>query len=126
MSTKKEIQALRRRRAALVEKLVSTDAMVRGSFGQVYRRCGKATCWCADGRGHLVNRITWTQDGRSKTRAVPSEDIAWIKEMTETYRIFRKARQAIRETEAQLNQLLDKLESEIIKRTSRKHKFLCQ
>ncbi len=35
-------------RAALLEELRGTDDMRRGSITEVYRRCGKETCRCAD------------------------------------------------------------------------------
>jgi hypothetical protein len=43
---------LRRRRAALLRKLPSLKAVLRGSLIERYKRCGKPRCRCADGPGH--------------------------------------------------------------------------
>ncbi len=44
--------ALRRRRAALLRRLPSLKAVLRGSLIERYKRCGKPNCKCADGSGH--------------------------------------------------------------------------
>ena len=124
MSTRKRIKSTEHRRALLMGEILETKFMVRGTFGQVYRRCGKPTCWCAEGEGHLSNRITWTEGGKSRTKAIPEEDIAWIKSMTQNYKAFRKARQNIRELAARLSNLLDELEREIVERTNQKRTYL--
>ena len=123
MSTRKRIQSAEHRLARLIGVSLATEFMVRGTFGQVYRRCGKPTCWCAEGEGHLSNRITWTEDGKSRTKAIPAEDIAWIKSMTRNYKAFRKARQNIRELAARLSNLIDELEREIVEKTNRKRTY---
>ena len=48
------IEKLEAERAGLVEKLRETVDMRRGSITEVYRRCGKASCRCAqpDHPGH--------------------------------------------------------------------------
>jgi len=43
---------LRRRRASLLRRLPSLNAVLRGSLIERYKRCGKPGCKCADGPGH--------------------------------------------------------------------------
>ena len=43
---------LRKRRRALLRKLPSLKAILRGSLIERYKRCGKPGCKCADGPGH--------------------------------------------------------------------------
>jgi hypothetical protein len=50
--TKKPTFALRKRRQALLRKLPSLLAILRGSLIERYKRCGKPGCKCAKGRGH--------------------------------------------------------------------------
>ena len=124
MSTRKRVQSLRAQHASLLARLLDTSAMVKGTFRQVYQRCGKPTCRCVDGQGHLSIRISWTEDAKSRTKAIPSADVAWIKSMTSNYKRFRKTRQRIRELNDELNRLLDELEREILNKTKRQRKYL--
>ena len=108
----------------MLARLLDTSSMVKGTFRQVYQRCGKPTCRCVDGQGHLSIRISWTEDAKSRTKAIPSADVAWIKSMTSNYKRFRKTRQRIRELNDALNRLLDALEREILDKTKRQRKYL--
>ncbi len=124
MSTPHHIKKLEQQRQTLVEELVQVEQMIRGKFGVAYRRCGTPTCWCAQGEGHPVNRITWTEHAQSRTRSIPAEDIAWIKQRTETYQRFRKQRQALRVLERKLNAAFDAFEAKTVQRTRRQRKYL--
>jgi len=124
MSTKKQIHSVQRRRTILLQKIIDTRYMVKGTFRQVYRRCGKPSCWCVDDNGHLSNRISWSENAKSKTKAIPSDDLPWIQNMTANYKAFRKARQSIRALSDELNRLLDQLENEILDRTKSQRKYL--
>ena len=44
--------SLRRRRKALVRRLPSMQAILRGSLIKRYKKCGKPGCRCAQGPGH--------------------------------------------------------------------------
>ena len=118
------IKKLEAQRHAVILELVQIDQMIRGKFGVAYRRCGTSTCWCARGKGHPVNRITWTEQARSRTKAIPAEDIEWIKQRTEAYRRFRKRRQALRVLEDKINAALDAFEAKTVQRTNKQRKYL--
>ena len=124
MSSKTRIQQLERQRQTLIEALLHTPPMIRGSFGTVYRKCGKPNCWCAQGTGHPLTRITWTQKARSRTQVIPAEDVAWIETMTHNYKRFRKNRQALRALERQINTVVDELEAKIVAVTKRQKAYL--
>ncbi len=124
MSSKKRIRALEKRRSILIEHLLQTEAMIRGTFYETFRKCGKKNCWCAEGRGHPSRRVTWTENGKAKTRALQADDISWIESMTENYRTFRKERQKLRTAERTLNKLLNHLEEELDKKNRRKREYL--
>ena len=115
--------ALEKRRARLVVHLVQTAVMIRGSFYETFRKCGKQNCWCAEERGHPSCRVTWTENGQSKTKAVPADDISWTESMTENYRAFREVRQKLRAAERKLNTLLNHWEEELDKKTRRKRDY---
>ncbi len=124
MSSINKIKALQRQRSLLVEDLLKVRLMIRGTFGEIYRRCGKSTCRCVKEKGHLYTRITWTENMQSKTKAIPKKDIAWIKKTTESYRRFRKLRQKIRELDNQFRVLLDQFENEMIETTKKLRNYL--
>lgn len=124
MSTSKKIRTLEQRRERLINELLETECMIRGSFRTVYRKCGGANCWCAQSRGHPLDRINFTQEGRSRTKAVKAEDVQWAKQMTEHYKRFKKNRQALRALDKKINQAIDELESNIVDKTAHKRDFV--
>ncbi len=124
MSTPSKIQKLEKRRERLIGELLKTQAMIRGSFGTVHRKCGAPNCWCAQGSGHPLDRINYSQDGRSRTKAVKAQDVEWAREMTENYKRFRKIRQELRTLEKQINQAIEELEAKIVDRTARQRNYV--
>jgi len=68
-------------------------------------------------------QISWTKDAKSRSKAVPRDDIIWIKEMTGNYRKWRTTRASIRKLEDELRILVDKLEDDIIKKTEKLRKY---
>jgi len=122
MSTKNNIQSLEKKRSSCLNELLHISSMIRGSYKKSYCRCGKSTCWCSkdkESKGHPSHRISWTKDSKSKTKAIPKEDAAWIKEMTINYRKYRTIRTKLRKLNNELKVLLDNLEEEVIKRTEK-------
>ena len=60
-------------------------------------QCGRATCKCATTAfRHPMWCVPFTEDGRSRTRVVPLEQLSAIREMTDAYRRFRHARAQLR------------------------------
>ena len=124
MSNKTQIKKLEQQRQTLMQDLLHTQQMIRGSFGTVTRKCGKPNCWCVEGAGHPVKRITWTEKAHSRTKAIPAEDASWIKTMTDNYRRFRKNRQALRTLERKINTAVNELEAKIVAATKRQKEYL--
>lgn len=119
------MEKLEKQRADLLRGLRSIRGMIRGSYGMTYRRCGRPTCWCMqDEKGHPYHRITWTKDAIPGTKAIPQEDVSWIKEMTGNYRRYQELKTRLREKEQKLRISLNKLEEEIILRTKKLRKYL--
>lgn len=102
-----------RRQEQLVEQLLKTPPMVRGTFSRVQTRCGRPNCWCARShKGHSHTRITWSKEGKLRTRKVPPDEIDQIRKLTENYRQFRSLRRKITVLQTQMRPLLDELERE--------------
>ena len=83
MSTSNKVKQLEQRRERLISELLAAQAMIRGSFGMVHRNCGASNCWCAQAGGHPVNRINYSDEGRSRATAVRAEDVKWARQMIE-------------------------------------------
>jgi hypothetical protein len=124
MSTFKKIKKIEKQRSLLLSDLERIRQMIRGTYVQTHRKCGKPTCWCArESKGHPSYQISWTKDAKSRSKAIPKADITWIKEMTDNYRKWRTTRSNIRKLEDELMVLIDKLEDDIIKKTEKLRKY---
>lgn len=124
MSTPHEIKDLQQKRTLIVKQLLNFRLMIPGSFKEVYRKCGKQNCWCRDKAGHLLRRITWSENGHSKTKAIPEKDIDWIQKATGNYREFRKKRKEIQKLDKSIKGLLDAYEKDTIKKSRQLRDYL--
>ncbi len=106
MSTLDRIKELEKQRTRILKQILSIGSMLPGAYKEVYCKCGKPNCWCNKKGGHLFRRITWSENGRSRTKAIPEEDISWIQELTGNYREFQRKRRRIKELEGLLKDLL--------------------
>ena len=121
MSTFKKLE---KQRSFLLSDLQLIRHMIRGTYVVTHRKCGKSTCWCAkESKGHPSYQISWTKDAKSRSKAIPREDISWIMKMTGNYRKWRTIRSNIRKLEDELRILIDKLENDIIKKTEKLRKY---
>jgi hypothetical protein len=123
MSTLNKIRKLEEKRAGVLDKILSIKLMVPGSYNKVYCKCGKKNCWCHSGKGHPFRRITFSEEGKPKTKSVREENVEWIKKVTQNYRKFREGQKKIRQYEKQLEVLLDRYLKEIIVKTRMKKEY---
>ena len=124
MSTFKTLKKIEKQRSLLLSDLQRIEHMIRGTYVETHRKCGKPTCWCAnESKGHPSYQISWTKDDKSRSKAIPREDILWINAMTGNYRKWRTIRSNIRKLEEELRNLIDKLEYDIIKETEKLRKY---
>jgi hypothetical protein len=115
----KKLLKMERERASILEALLQFSAILPGTFGEIYRKCGKVNCWCYEGDGHFLTRITWKEEGASKTKAIPKDKIAWVKEVTQNYKSFRNYRRKLQALEVNSKALLDQFEQKLIIKTKR-------
>ena len=123
MSTLKQIKALEKKRAYALDRMLSVKLMVPGSYRKVYCRCGKKNCWCYSGKGHPYSRITFSEDGISRTKSIHESNIGWIKKVTQNYRDFKEGLKKIKEYDTCLLKLLDQHLKEIIEQTRSKKEY---
>jgi hypothetical protein len=98
---------------------------LRGSFHQVYTRCGKPNCWCAKAaQGHPHVRLTWSEAGNFVTRKVPAVEKDQVAKLTDNYRQFREQRRRLTALEAQIEECLDQYEKALTDEVRRPLEFL--
>jgi hypothetical protein len=126
MSTKifQKIKEKEKKRQELLSELIESQTMVRGSFCQIFVRCGREACWCNKEKGHPHKRMSMRENGRNFSRAVPIEDHAWIEEMTNNYRAYRKKRRHLIKLEQEIKELLDQYEEKCVKQTKKGKNYL--
>lgn len=117
---KRKILELQQRGRHLLDQLLQIQPLLRGSFSEVYTRCGKANCWCARSpKGHPHVRLTWSQNGQLTTRKVPPPAADQVRELTGNYRQFRARRRELLELQARMQDLLDQYEQSLITQAQR-------
>lgn len=119
-----KIKALEKKRLNLCSELLSIKKMVWGSFCLIYVKCGNKNCQCATGKLHPHQRMSWRENGKAISRAVPKEEHEWIEEMTGNYRRFRELRRELNEINEKMNSLLDAYEETVVKKTRKGKQYL--
>ena len=124
MSTIKELNERKNELCALIEIIIETKRMIPGTYKEVYRKCGKSYCWCAkEKKGHPFKRITWSENGKPRSKAIPKEDVSWVKIITSHYNSLKVYRQKLRKCVREIADLLDKYEAQIIKETRKEKSY---
>jgi hypothetical protein len=115
---KRKLQLLLSDHARLLKKLLRPKGILRGSFHQVYTRCGKSNCWCAKARkGHAHARLTWSEEGTMITRKVAATERKTVTKLTDSYRQFSELRRELSNLESEIQDRLDQYEKALIKET---------
>ena len=100
----------------LLKQILRHRALLRGSFHQVFTRCGKASCWCAKAdKGHAHTRLTWSQEGTMMTRKVGATERPTVIKLTARYKQFCTQRRQLTELESQIQNHLDQHEAALIR-----------
>lgn len=104
--------------ARLLRKILRHEPMLRGSFHQVYTRCGKENCWCAKAKkGHPHTRLTWTEEGLMMTRKVGASERKVVLKLTEAYKQFGQQRRQLTALHQQIQDRLDDYEKAAVHQT---------
>jgi hypothetical protein len=98
---------LRQQKFAVLRRYQIAEDVVRdllpGSLSETRRRCGKPTCHCATGEGHLSAYLTFMVDGRKRVERIPA---AWVADVRRRVRAGREFKDAVTEVLAANAQLL--------------------
>ena len=97
---------LRQRKFALLRRYAITEEVVRdllpGSLSETRRRCGKPTCHCATGDGHLSAYLTFMVDGQKRVERIPATWVADVRRRVHAGRAFKEAVAEVLAANAQL------------------------
>ena len=104
-----------KRRTDAVNRVLNTKPYIAAQVYQRYRKCGKPNCKCAT--GDLHGPFLWIYQ-KKKGRKVVSTTVAEgkgaeAKEMAARYEELLRLRQQIRESDQNMNELLNKYEAEL-------------
>jgi len=93
---------LRKRRFDLVQKLRLPAEALPGSLALTHGRCGKATCHCAEGKGHGSWSLTFMVRGKKRVERIPEEWVEEVRRRVDQGREFREALSEVLTANAEL------------------------
>lgn len=116
MQEKNKLIELERKRATIIGSLQKMLPVIAGSYGEIYRKCGKSNCWCRNEKGHLLRRVTWTDENRkARTKAVSEKDKKWIDEAMNNYKNYRRQLKEVISIDGEIYRCLKVLMAEKIR-----------
>jgi hypothetical protein len=80
---------------------LSDHPLVRGTVYTLRRKCSKPSCRCAQGERHASVVLTANIKGRTQLWTITQDRVEELRERTEAYRQFRKARATFLKRSAQ-------------------------
>ena len=101
---------LRDELGARLEVILAREPVVKGTVYALRRRCGKATCHCADGAPHQTWVLSWSEGGRTRLRAVPPNRLDALRPQTRAYQRLRRARARLGMIHREILTVIDQIE----------------
>lgn len=118
MLLSKKIAELNKQRTKLISFLFHEKPMVYGIPHEVFRKCGKKNCACAEGRPHgPYPALSANSAGRKKTVMIKKKDLPVILKEAKRYHFFQKTLSRIRKLDREIDSLL----AEIKKKNTRNY-----
>jgi len=84
----------RQRKFALLRRFSFPEDLLPGCLTLSSTRCGKPSCHCAEGEGHLASTLTFMSHGKRRVERIPRE---WIEEVHRRVEAGHKFQNALRE-----------------------------
>ena len=97
-----EASRLRQRKYELIRQFGIPEDALPGSLALTHRKCGKANCHCASGKGHPMWSLTFMVDGKKRVEAIPTEWVDEIEPLVARGRGYKKAVAEVFAANAQL------------------------
>ena len=93
----------------LLRLMTAQAELIPGSFYLLRRKCGKASCRCAQGQLHATWVLTRSESGQHKLYPVPPSDRARVRKLATAWKRAQKARAKLLKLNAQLLALADEI-----------------
>ena len=120
MQGKDQLQDLSRLRLALQRLLTDLERslrvvfrrtpLVKGNVYEISRKCGKLSCACTRGKLHRSMVLSWSEQGKTRLLSIPPDRLAELREKSQRYLRFRRARARVSEICREMLVLLDRIE----------------
>jgi len=80
-----------------IDALLPLRQLLKGSVYDLQTRCGKPSCHCASDQGplHTSTVLSWSDQGKTHLRTLPTGQLSRFRQLAENYRRFRHARAAL-------------------------------
>ncbi len=102
-SDERKRKELEDRKQKIVASLPPFTEMVRGSLFERRIKCGKASCRCAQEKGHPTTYLSVSfKGGKTVQITVPKKLVSRVRKLVENYSEFRSALEQISEINRQL------------------------
>ena len=99
----------------LLRRLQPSEPMTPGSLYLLRRKCGKPTCRCTHGHLHAAWVLTRSVQGQAQLLSVPPEQRARLRQLTQAYRRYQRARaQWVKGTARLLAHIDQRAEAQIV------------
>jgi len=110
---RQQLSYLLKQRYKHLKVIFNNDALVKGGIYIINRKCGKPACKCAttDYR-HPSYYLYRSEQGDNQTIYIKRKDVGILKELTNNYKKFRKARAELMKIEKKMAEIINKIEEE--------------
>jgi hypothetical protein len=94
-----------------LEVIFGGSPLVKGNVYEIARKCGKPNCACTRGQLHKSMVLSWSQQGKTRLKSVPMEKLAELRQKSEEYLRFRRARARITVIHKRMLDVIDRIET---------------
>ena len=92
-----ELSAAERSLRSRIAQLATGERFLHGSLSERTAKCGKPTCYCAEGEGHRSLYLVQSQAGKVRQICVPK---AWQDPVREAVGVYQEIRRLLDEVSA--------------------------
>ena len=93
-----------------LEVAFGRSPLVKGNVYEMARKCAKPNCICTRGELHRSMVLSWSEGGRTRLLSIPPERLRELREKSEEYLRFRRARARVTEICREILAVLDQIE----------------
>ena len=94
-----------------IEVVFGRTPLVKGNVYEMARRCGKPSCICTRGQLHKSLVLSWSHQGKTRLKSIPTEKLAELSRKSEEYLRFRRARAQVTVIHKQMLEVIDRIET---------------